>query len=327
MNHKGTVTLETQRLILRRFSPEDAEPMFRNWANDPDVTMFLTWPPHGTIDNTKKVIGLWVNSYEELLNYSWAIELKSLGEPIGSIAAMKPNNKVNSVDMGYCIGKAWWGQGYVAEALRTIVEFLFEDVGVNRINAVHDPRNPNSGVVMRKAGFTFEAAKRQAGCNNQGICDHCEYRYLAEDYFKEKKADEQDPFSNRTYIENHPISAKAIADLRLSVGWNGMEACYVNPLMTSYLHIACYDGEKLIGYVDSVSNGVTDAYIQDLMVNPEYQERGIGTELMNRIIEMLKERSIYMISVIYGDAELAPFYKRFGFTQMFCGQMQMYDMY
>jgi len=188
MNHKGTVLLETERLILRKFTPEDAEPMFRNWANDTDVTRFLTWPPHGTIDNTRKVIDLWVNSYEELSHYSWAIELKSLGEPIGSIAAMNPNEKVSSVEIGYCIGKAWWGQGYVAEALRAIVKFLFEDVGVNRMNAIHDPRNPNSGAVMRKAGFTFEAAKRQAGFNNLGICDHCEYGYLAEDYFKDKQA-------------------------------------------------------------------------------------------------------------------------------------------
>ena len=208
------------------------------------------------------------------------------------------------------------------------MKFLVEDVGVNRINAIHDPRNPKSGAVMRKAGFTFEAAKRQAGCNNQGICDHCEYGYLAEDYFRDKKhmAGKQEPLSNLTYIENQPTSAKAIADLRKSVGWNGMESYYNNPLMTSYCHIACFDGEKLVGYVDSVSNGVTDAYIQDLMVSPEYQGRGIGTKLTNRVIARLKERNIYMISVIYGDTELAPFYKRFGFTQMLCGQMQTIEI-
>jgi hypothetical protein len=66
-----------------------------------------------------------------------------------------------------------------------------------------------------------------------------------------------------TYIENQSTSAKAIADLRHSVGWNRMEACYKDPLMMSYFHIACYDGNKLIGYVDSVSNGVTDAYTKD----------------------------------------------------------------
>jgi len=127
------------------------------------------------------------------------------------------------------------------------------------------------------------------------------------------------------YVENEPVSTKAIVDLRRSVGWNGMETGYNNPLMTSFFHVACYDGDKLIGHVDSVSNGVTDAYIQDLTVDPAYQGKGIGTELMNRIIAALKEKRIYMISVVY-EAKLSPFYKRFGFSEMLCGQLQMFDV-
>jgi GNAT superfamily N-acetyltransferase len=127
------------------------------------------------------------------------------------------------------------------------------------------------------------------------------------------------------YIENVHTSAKQIADLRESVGWNRMESCYDNELMTSYFHIAVYDGEKLIGYIDTVSNCLTDAYIQDLMVHPDYQGKGIGTELMNRIISYLKAKRIYMISVVY-EEKLLPFYKRFGFMNMLCGQMQTYEM-
>ena len=129
-----------------------------------------------------------------------------------------------------------------------------------------------------------------------------------------------------TYHENTHVSAKQIAELRRSVGWPGMESCYTNPLMTSYFHIACYDDDRLVGYVDTVSNGLTDAYIQDLTVDPGYQGKGIGTELMNRIIAKLKENKIFMISVIYGNTELAPFYQRFGFIKMLCGQMQTYEL-
>jgi ribosomal protein S18 acetylase RimI-like enzyme len=127
------------------------------------------------------------------------------------------------------------------------------------------------------------------------------------------------------YIENDNISAKYIADLRESVGWNRMEQHYSSPLLTSFLHISCYDGERLVGYADSVSNGLTDAYIQDVMVHPDYQGKGIGTELMKRMIARLKERKIYMISCIYGEPELSSFYKRFGFTEMLCGQLQTYE--
>ena len=126
------------------------------------------------------------------------------------------------------------------------------------------------------------------------------------------------------YVYNSNVPAKQIADLRESVGWNRMEESYNNPLMNSYCHIACYDGGKLVGYVDSVSNAVTDAYIQDLTVHPDYQNQGIGTELMNRIIAYLKERKIFWISVMF-EENLAPFYRRFGFHQMLCGTMQTYE--
>ena len=99
-----------------------------------------------------------------------------------------------------------------------------------------------------------------------------------------------------------------------------MEREYANPLMTSFCHIAVFEKDQLIGYVDCVSNGVTDAYIQDLMVHPDDQGKGIGTELMNRMIAYLKEKRIYMISVVFEES-LKPFYAKFGFYTMLSGQM------
>lgn len=93
---------------------------------------------------------------------------------------------------------------------------------------------------------------------------------------------------------------------------------------TSYYHIAVYEKDELIGYIDCVSNGVTDAYIQDLMVHPNYQGKGVGTELMNQMIAYLKEKHIYMISIVYEES-LKPFYEKFGFYQMLCGQMETFS--
>ena len=125
------------------------------------------------------------------------------------------------------------------------------------------------------------------------------------------------------YKYNESISPEAMADLRESVGWNRMEKEYGNPLMTSFFHIAVYDGDQLVGFVDSVSNGVTDAYIQDLIVRPDYQGKGIGTDLMKKMIASLKEKHIYIISVIF-EERLKPFYDRYGFNTMLCGQMETY---
>ena len=126
------------------------------------------------------------------------------------------------------------------------------------------------------------------------------------------------------YVCNVAVSVKELADLRESIGWNRMENEYKNPLLTSYYHIAVYEKEVLIGYIDCVSNGVTDAYIQDLMVHPDYQRRGIGTELMTIMISYLKQKHIYMISVVF-EENLKPFYEKFGFFNMLCGQMETYD--
>ena len=125
------------------------------------------------------------------------------------------------------------------------------------------------------------------------------------------------------YKYNEIISAKALSDLRESVGWNRMENEYKSPLLTSFYHITVYEKNELIGYIDCVSNGVTDAYIQDLIVHPNYQNKGVGTELMNQMIAYLKEKRIYMISVVYEES-LKPFYEKFGFYQMLCGQMETF---
>ena len=88
MKHCGTQTIETERLILRQFKSEDADAMFKNWANDEEVTKYLTWSPHGTVDVTKEILKQWVDSYKDEKYYQWAIVLKEIDEPIGSISAV-----------------------------------------------------------------------------------------------------------------------------------------------------------------------------------------------------------------------------------------------
>ncbi len=185
LTHKGTVTLETKRLILRRFVPEDAEAMYKNWANDPEVAKFLTWPPHKNVSISEEVINSCVPLYEKPDHYSWAIVPKDFGEPIGSIAAVKVDDAIKMVHIGYAIGAQWWRKGYTSEALTRLVKFFFEEVGVNRIESRHDPRNLNSGKVMEKAGLKYEGTLKEADRNNQGgFCDAAYYAILAKEYFK-----------------------------------------------------------------------------------------------------------------------------------------------
>lgn len=180
--HKGTQTVETKRLILRRFRLDDDRAMFKNWASDDKVTKYLTWPTHGSVEISRMVLSDWVAGYEKDDFYQWAITLKALGdEPIGSISGFDLNNEIAKVEIGYCIGRAWWHQGIMSEALQAVMDYLFDQVGMNRIQACHDPRNPNSGKVMMKCGMKFEGTLRRFGRNNQGICDVSIYALLAEE--------------------------------------------------------------------------------------------------------------------------------------------------
>ena len=186
MNHKGSVTLETERLILRKTQDSDAEPMFRNWANDERVTKYLSWAPYQNVDELRNYY------HRELMEkadnpdfYDWKIVWKETGELIGGIGAVRLREDIEEVEIGYCMGYDWWHKGIMTEAFKRVIRFLFEEVGVNRICAEHDPRNPHSGMVMQNCGLQYEGTQRQAGWNQQGICDVCNYAILKEDYFKQ----------------------------------------------------------------------------------------------------------------------------------------------
>ena len=192
MQHLGTKRIETRRLLLRPFTMEDASAMFRNWASDPEVTRFLTWPAHESVEVTRWVLKDWTTHYDQPDFYQWAIVPKDLGEPIGAISVVEKNDGAQWVEMGYCIGKSWWRQGYVSEALQALIAFFFEEVGLSRIQACHDPRNPNSGAVMRKCGMTYEGTLRRFARNNMGICGVSYYGILRREYDRESGM--TDPF-------------------------------------------------------------------------------------------------------------------------------------
>ncbi len=182
LTHKGTQTIETPRLILRPFTMDDAEAMFRNWASDDEVTKYLTWPTHSSMEVSKMVLEDWTSHYSEPDFYNWAIVRKENGpEPIGNISAVHIKEKTRCATMGYCMGRAHWGKGIMLEALSALIDFFFDEVGINRVEAEHEVNNPKSGRVMEKAGMRYEGTKRQGGRSNQGIVDIRMWAILKQD--------------------------------------------------------------------------------------------------------------------------------------------------
>ena len=181
MNHCGPRMIETKRLLLRKFVIEDADAMFRNWASDKEVTKFLTWPAYTSLDTAIHILNEWTTSYENPDFYQWAIVPKNLNEPIGSISVVSINEKTQMAEIGYCIGRPWWNRGITSEALIAVINFMFDQVGANRVQAKHDVNNPHSGLVMKKCGMKYEGTLRSAAVNNQGVCDVSIYALLKSD--------------------------------------------------------------------------------------------------------------------------------------------------
>ncbi|MBM7834894.1 GNAT family N-acetyltransferase [Clostridium sardiniense] len=185
MIHKGTQRIYTNRLSLEKFKLEDSKAAFKNWVNDPEVTKYLTWNPHGDLSVTNSLINLWINEYKNRDNYNWAINLKDENEVIGSIAVVEIDEENKSCDIGYCMSKKYWGKGIMTESLKAVIDYLFEEVDFNKITARHDTRNGASGKVMAKSGMEYvETLKDIEIPNDKGVCDVKIYEISKEEWEK-----------------------------------------------------------------------------------------------------------------------------------------------
>ena len=180
--HKGTRRMETERLILRMFGFNDTVPMYNNWASDEEVSRYLTWPAHSSVTDTEHIINLWCAEYNSIDIYNWAIVLKETMEPVGSISVVETDDDCGRAQIGYCLSRKYWGQGIVPEAVKKVTEYLFDEVGYNRIEAVHDTDNGKSGRVLLKCRFSYEGTLRKYASNNRGqAVDVCMYSILKDE--------------------------------------------------------------------------------------------------------------------------------------------------
>ncbi len=127
MKHLGTQTIETKRLILRKFELKDAQNMYDNWASSNEVTKYLIWKPHKDVNVSKEWIEFLISNYNKNNFYEWGIILKDIDQPIGSISVVELKENINAVHIGYCIGKKWWRQGITSEALSVFINFFIKN--------------------------------------------------------------------------------------------------------------------------------------------------------------------------------------------------------
>ena len=143
--------LQTKRLILRPWSENDAEELYK-YASDPEVGPPAGWPPHTSVENSREFIRTVLSAPE-----TYAVCLKENGKPIGSVGLHRNDlaEKDDEYELGYWIGKPFWGQGLIPEASRELLRYAFEDLGMSRIWCGYYDGNEKSRRVQEKLGFVF----------------------------------------------------------------------------------------------------------------------------------------------------------------------------
>ena len=157
---KKRPSLETERLVLRPFELGDA-PRVKHLAGDYDIAATTLNVPHPYKDGmAEKWIGSHQERFEKGEETVFAITRKGSGELIGAMGLLLKREH-EKAELGYWIGKPYWGQGYCTEAARAVLRYAFTDGGLNRVHAYHFHHNPASGRVMQKLGMKHEGRLRQ----------------------------------------------------------------------------------------------------------------------------------------------------------------------
>ena len=153
--------LATRRLVLRRLRESDVDDVYA-YACDPDVARHTSWAPHTSPDESRQFVRRVLDAYHEKRVANWGIELKAERKIIGTGGFIAWDPQHGTAEIGYAMGKPYWGQGLMTEAVGAILEFAFTRMELNRVVIRMDPRNTGSWRVAEKCGCRFEGISRQA---------------------------------------------------------------------------------------------------------------------------------------------------------------------
>ena len=185
MKHIGTQTIETDRLLLRRYEMTDADDMFRNWVTDPEVSRFWGWKPHENIERTKSLLEGWIHDYTKADNYHWVIIFKELTEAIGYIYLNEICDEKKSASIHFLVCRSMWNQGMMTEACIAVLKFAFDRIGISTVHSHHHVDNPASGRVMQKTGMRYlETKYKEVPDCVEMSGDYCFYEITTEDWMR-----------------------------------------------------------------------------------------------------------------------------------------------
>lgn len=185
MEHKGTRTIRTKRLILRKIEAGDMESI-QQWMKNPEITRYEDWIPHESVVYTHGFFFWLTGDYENDQTYCWGMQLGE--EIVGFALVMNVNEWSGSV--AYYVRRDLWSNGYATEAVDAIMNYMFFEVGVERITAKHSIKNTASGRVLKKLGMRYRGhVKEYEYYGSKSEWHDCDFYAITKEQYIELKRD------------------------------------------------------------------------------------------------------------------------------------------
>lgn len=301
----SNVTLHTDRMILRPWRQTDLDDLYA-YASVDGVGQMAGWKPHESKEESQKILDMFIGHKK-----TFALEYQ--GKVIGSLGIEQYNEDYfpefadkKCREIGYVLSKEYWGQGLMPEAVKEVIRYLFEEVGLDVIFCGHFLWNKQSQRVQEKCGF----------------------KHYAFDTYETKVDTTEEDEVNILTREDWQTASIVIGDyttfdrseimnLYTSVGWTNytdhpqmLEKAYKNSLCT----LGAYTAQgRLVGIIRAVGDGASILFIQDIIVFLEFQRKGIGTALLKAIVSRYPD--VYQTELMTDNTDKTiAFYKSLGFT-------------
>ncbi len=173
--------LETERLVLRQLRPDDSESWFQNLSND-EISGLIGMDPLENIEELKAIIRSFNERFKEGTGIVWAITLRETNEFIGTCSYESINKENHSGEIGYDLLREYWRHGFMTEALSATIDYGFEQLGLDRIEANTDPTNTASRNLLERLGFIEEGLYRDSASFTGEFGDDIHYSLFRSNY-------------------------------------------------------------------------------------------------------------------------------------------------
>lgn len=308
----------TDRLILRPWQESDAEALYK-YAQDPAIGPIAGWPPHTSVEDSLNIIRTVFAAPE-----TYAVELKQTGEPVGSIGIMfgdglhSAEMQENEAEIGYWIGKPYWGQGLIPEAVRRLIKRCFEDLGITAVWCGYYDGNTKSRRVMEKCGFRFHHTEEGKTSPLGDIrtehfmrmtkeewesAQHLSIRSLAEQDIPEMR----ELFRATVLTINSKDYTKEEVEDWASCGDS---IKHWKELLAKNNYIGALDGQgRIVGLSSMNANG----YLHSMFVHKDWQGKDVATLLLSEVEKIAHE---YGVSKITAEVSITArsFFDKRGYT-------------